>query len=468
MSATRRLVRGIHRGRSAAAFSLIETVVAMTLFALVGASMMNVLTSATVADGLSRQRSIALELAQQQIEYIRQLNYSDVGTVGGNPPGSVPSSQKKQVLGLSYTLTTRIKFVNDPVPTSIATFANYKQVRVIVTRTNDGKELARDQTYVSSATRARSGGLDNGVINVTVRDFLTQELLGGAQVDLTKTWDASYQAGDTTDADVGSPTFGQASFVGLESTPISPTVGYYGVLASLTGYEELSDDLPPNDPANLQLAPSGTTSTTVRLYKASVVYVRVTDANTGSLYTGTANVTLSSASRARDATLTTTNGLATFDTIGSGAAQEKIVPGSDYAVTVEADVPGGYRQGHIENVTVPTDYSVSYPSATIDVTLDPTVIPRTATVTLVVRYGSCTGSLQSGAAIAINDDPAPHTPPINIAGTTDSSGQFTTVIPYGTYNISATKRVSGRNRIGHPSPSPTPITGDVSLCVPIS
>jgi type II secretory pathway pseudopilin PulG len=472
MPAIRRLVRGVRRGRSAAAFSLIETVVAMMLFALVAASMMNVLSSATVADGLSRQKSIALELAQQQIEYVRQLNYSDVGTVSGNPPGSVLATQTKQVSGLSYTLTTRVKYVDDPVPTAIATHANYKQVRVIVSRTVDGKQLAQDQTYVSSATRAKSGGLNNGVINVTAKDFQTQELLGGAQVELTKTWDPAFSAGDTTNTDTGSPDFGQASFPGLEATPTSPSAGYYGVLVSLLHYEQLSDDLPPNDPANLQLAPSGTTNTTIRLYKPSTVTVRVIDAATGSLYTGSADVTLSSDWRGRDATITTTNGLATFTTIGDGSDAEKIVPGSDYAVTVEADVAGGYRQGAVENQTVPDDYSLTYPSSTIDVTLDTTVLPRSATITLEARYGSCPtgGSLQSGASVDINDSPDPHSPAVHITGTTDGSGHFTTTIPMGTYTLTASKRVSGRNRSGHAdtNPYPTVVADGQTYCIPMS
>ncbi|MGZ4384351.1 MAG: type IV pilus modification PilV family protein, partial [Gaiellaceae bacterium] len=213
------MVRRISRGRSAAAFTLIEMVIALALFGIVAASMVTVLTSATSADGRSRQRSIALELAQQQVEYIRQLNYTNAGTQSGNPPGNVLPTQSKQVSGLWYTLTTRIRYVNDPVATSIATFANYKQVRVTVTRATDGVRLARVTTYLASPTRAKSGGLNNGVINVTTRDYLTQALLGDAQVNLTKTWNAGYHAGDTTNSDPGDPSFGQASFAALEETP---------------------------------------------------------------------------------------------------------------------------------------------------------------------------------------------------------------------------------------------------------
>jgi prepilin-type N-terminal cleavage/methylation domain-containing protein len=463
MPAIRGLVQQIRRGSSAAGFTLIEMVVAMTLFALVASSMITVLTSAGTADALSRQKAIALELAQQQIEYVRQLNYSDVGTKSGNPPGSVLSTQQKQVSGLSYTLTTRIKFVNDPVPTSFAAFANYKQVRVTVTRTRDGKQLTQVTTYVSSSSRSPTGGLNNGVINVTVKDYQTQTPLGGAQVMLTKTWDAGYSAGDVTDNDTGSPTFGQVTFAGLEATPTSP-VGYYGVTASLTGegYEPLSDDLPPADPANLSLAPSGTTNTTIRLYKPCNVDVQIMDdANPGNLYIGQATVTLSSASRSRQASVVTTNGQAHFDTIGTGADQEKIVPASDYMVTV--NTPDGRHGELAAPVTVPDDYAGGNYHSTIVVNLGTEIIPQTATVTVIVTYR---GSPTAGALVTLDDNPD-HSPPFRQSINTDSSGQAVfTGVPLGTYDITASQYISHRTRQG--GLANQNVSADVTYTVPIA
>ncbi|MGD0273737.1 MAG: prepilin-type N-terminal cleavage/methylation domain-containing protein [Gaiellaceae bacterium] len=467
--------RLLRAGRRQAGVTLVETVVAIALFGVVSTSLIGVLTSAASADALARQRSIALELAQQSVEYIRQLNYSDAGIQDGNPPGLVPATQEKNVDGLWYTLTTRIKYVNDPVPTSFATFANYKQVRIIVTRATDGKELTRVTTYLSSSTRSAAGGLNNGVINVSAQDYWTHNLLGGAEVTLSKTWDASFTASDTTDSVPGSPTFGQVTFAALEATPVDPT-GYYEVLASLYGYTTLSEDLPPNDPANLQLAPSGTTSTTVRLYKPSSLTVRIIDgANPPALYTGPATVTISSQSRGVSQDFTTTTGsvaITANDTLGVCPACEPIVPGSDYAISVDADVTGGHRHGDLTGQTVPADYSVANPSSSLDVTLATTVIPDHATLTVVVRHTTSShmacssGSVISGAAVSISEPSLPYTN----SGNTNSSGTIVfSNTPLGTYNINASTQVViyHHTYTYYGGLSAQPLTQDTTFCVPI-
>jgi type II secretory pathway pseudopilin PulG len=459
--------------RRQAGITLVETVVAIVLFGIVSTGLITVLASATIADGLARQRSIALELAQQQMEYVRQLNYSDIGTVGGNPPGVVLISQSKTVSGLSYLLSTRIKYVNDPVPTSFVTFANYKQVRVIVTRASDGRQLASVVTYVSSATRAPSGGLNNGVVNVAAQDYWTHDSLGGVSIELTKTWNASFHTGDSTDDVTGSPTFGQVTFPALEATPTSP-LGYYEVAASLSGYATLSDDEPPNDPAHLQLAPSGTTNTTIHLYKPSSIHISVIDETTGNLYTGPTTVTIASQSRGISEDFTTSTGIVDVsnqDTLGTCPACEPIVPASDYSITLTAEVTGGHRTGALAGQTVPVDYSALNPSASFQVTLDSDVTPSLATVTIYVKhvsspYADCnTGSAMSNAAVTFDDDPN-HTPPYYQSGNTNSSGRVIfSNVPLGTYDMTASKRVSGRNRQG--GLSDQSVTGDTTFCIPV-
>ena len=487
------ITNGLLRGaRREAGVTLIETVLAIAIFGIVSTALIGVLTSATAADGRARQKSIALELAQQQVEYVRQLNYSDAGicftfasdgtcTSGGNPPGRVPDTQSKRVAGLWYTLTTRIKYVSDPVATSVVTFANYKQVRVTVVRANDDKQLTQITTYLSSPTRADSGSLNNGVVNVTAQDFKTGESLPGVNINLSKTWDAAYNANEATDDVVGSPSFGQATFVGLEDTPLTPALGYYEILATLGGYATLKEDTPPNDPAHFQLAPGGTANKTVRLYKPSYIHVIVKDITTGSTYTGgQATVTISSTLRGVSQAFTTSSGevlVPSTDTLGACPDDcEPVVPGSDYSITVHADVTGGYRQGTLTGQTVPEDYSASNPGSTFEVPLAATVTPETGTLTVTVRrIRSQSGDPQalcwaapfsdriSGANVTIDDDPD-HTPPYLASHTTDSNGQWVfTNVPVGSYDLSATKYISGRNRSGVLNNQPFP--GDTAFCI---
>jgi prepilin-type N-terminal cleavage/methylation domain-containing protein len=459
--------------------TLIEVVVAIALFGIVTTSLIGVLSSATAADGRSREKTIALELAQQEIEYVRQLNYRDVGLAGGNPGGVVQGVQSKKVTGLWYTLTTTIKFVNDPTPGSSVTAANYKRIQVQVSRSSDGYVLATAGTYISSPTPLETGGLNNGLINVTVEDFgPAHQLLGNAHVGLIKTWDGSFSAGDYTGTDSTSPSYGVATFEGLEPTPTSPDpLGYYDITVTLDGYTTLSTDLPPTDHSASQsaghvgLLKSGTTNTTIYLYKPSGITVDVMDGDTNNLYTGgQTTVTISSQKLGVSQQFTTTNGTVVLqpgDTLGGWP----IAPSSDYQVDAATTTPYP-RHGLVTGITVPPDYPNDPLNSVIQVPLPAYVPPSTATVTVEVRgttmYRSCTsspqGSLQSGATVkmVLSSNPNQTYSPSSQGG-----GTYTfTGIPLDTYNITASlKKYSNTYKGTLPNQV---ISGDTSgLCVSI-
>jgi hypothetical protein len=443
---------------------------AMALFALVSSSLIGVITSATASDSLARQRTIALELAQQQVEYIRQLNYTDAGTQSGNPPGAVLASQSKQVMGLWYTLDTRIAYVDDAIPTSFETYANYKRIRIVVSRATDGKELARVTTYLSSATRAPFGGINNAIVNVTVQDVALAVPLPGAVVHL---WDGpSPHASDTTNET------GLVTFPALTANPETGSQSYYDLLATLSGYQQLKEDTPPGTvpsgtgtgPANaghVQLDASQTVNTTIRLYRPCSISVEIKDESTGLPYLGAVTVTISSA-RGSEA-FTTTNGYLSLDDTDT-LAGEPIVPGLNY--TVEVDT-AGHRHGELTD-SVPDDYLNGDRSTNFVVTLRAAVPPHLSTVTVHVRRirsstASCWNSTEyiSAATVTINDPAIPYTQTL----TTNSNGQavFSSVQyyePNGTYDISAKKYISNRWREG--ALDDQPVDGATeAFCVPI-
>jgi prepilin-type N-terminal cleavage/methylation domain-containing protein len=460
----RRLLRAAGRQ---AGITLIEVVIAIAIFAIVATSLIGVISSATASDGLSRQRTIALELAQQQVEYIRQLSYKDAGIDGGNPGGVVQKTQDKKVTGLWYELTTSIKYVNDPVPASYIGSANYKQVRVTVSREVDGKVLAVSTTYLSSPTRAYSGGLNNSIINVTAQDYWTHNPLPGVQIGLSKTWDPGFSAGDVTDNSVGMPTFGQVTFEGLEETPAGANPGYYDVSASLNGYTVLSTDRPPADPtdgasaAHLILARSGTTNTTIRLYKGCAITVHVLESD-GTPYTAAqATVTISTQRGGlgliSQQFQTDANGNVYTDTL----AGDPVVPSNDYVIDV--NVPDG-RHVETTGLTVPVDYSLANPQATFTVTLPVYVPPQYSTVTVEVRRSCPSGSLRTGsyytyATAWITWEENPSDPAHNFRGSdNDHDGRIIfNQVPYETYDFSASysSRSGSTNNVVINSPTQT-------------
>jgi type II secretory pathway pseudopilin PulG len=466
---TNRLLRAARRETGV---TLIETVLAIAIFGVVSTALIGVLTSATAADGRSRQKSIALELAQQQVEYIRQVGYDNVCIAAGNPTckagvDGIPSTQEKRVAGLWYKLSTRIKFVDDPVPGLSSTLTNYKQVRIIVTQASDDNELTRVTTYVSSPTALPYGGANYAIANVVTIDMGTNEPLEGVQIDL---WRGSWHAEDTTA--LASSGAAVASFAGLDPNPTSGAESYYDVLASLDNYVTLPTDLPPGTvppgtatgpetTSHFILAASQTKEIDLNLYKPSTVTVQVMDG--GSLYTAhstTVTISAPSADGFVDS-VTTTTGQASF---------YNVPPAGDFTVKAQTT---DYRSDQLISQTVPEDYSLPSPTKNFVLTLGAAAPPAPVTVTVWVRHvalltDSCEGSSDrlSSASVSLDDPDIPYT---NSATTNSSGTAVFNGVPQGIYDFTASKLVYVSRRWQTKTGNVLDKTVDrnITVCVPI-
>ncbi len=432
---TRRLLRAVRRE---VGVTLIETVVAISIFGIASTALIGVLTSATAADGLSRQRSVALELAQQEVEYVRQLAYSNVGIVGGNPPGVIVATQQKAVTGLWYTLVTRIRWVNDPIASSFVTYANYKQIRVTVTRNTDNKQLARVYTYLSSSTRAPYGGVNNAIINVNTQDYALKTALQNVAVSLL---DGPENTSDVTDET------GLVTFPALTPNPTSGNTSYYDIAAGLSNYQTLREDLPPSAPsptlaataAHVQVAPSQTVTTTIYLYQPVTFCIQILNAD-GSQYTGTANVEVgenlsSSSSLLRSADeflqsnaastscyLNVTQTTTLADDLGS----EPLIPSVAYELGVRTP-QNCTTNCYFAEAHAQLSQSDGYPSTlskTFSMTL-PSSPTATKSCKVTVKNGS--GSTVANARVDVSNWVS--SPNIYFTGTTNSSGAYTFYVP---------------------------------------
>ena len=334
-------------------------------------------------------------------------------------------TQKKQVAGLWYTLVTSIKWVSDPSASSFTTYANYKRVRVTVSRTSDGKTLSAVSTYLSNAARDPLGGIDNAIANVVAEDYKTHERLVGATIGLSK---GAFHSTEVTDET------GVATFPGLEPTQESE---YYEATASFSGYTVFKGDLP----SHFTLEPSGTGGTTLHLYKPSSIYVRVTDGPGGPLYLGDSTVTITS-SRGSMRSIQTTTGLAQLvapDTLDDGTPEgEAIYPDSNYSIMVKADAANGCsRTGSLTTLTVPDDYANNNLSSTFEVSLGTGLIDCPVNLVVNVRRvqwnTTCENSTYKLSNYTVSLTPAAASPQLtNGAGQAAFNG-----IPQGTYDIKA-------------------------------
>src|SRR3990167_5068371 len=62
----------------------------------------------------NKARAGATALANERMEYIRSLTYTQIGTVGGIPTGIIPQTETITLNGISYTRRTFIQYADDP------------------------------------------------------------------------------------------------------------------------------------------------------------------------------------------------------------------------------------------------------------------------------------------------------------------------------------------------------------------
>jgi hypothetical protein len=419
--AVRRLSRSLRRDERG--FTLVEAITALMLFVFLGTALAGLLTSAVSANSYARQKTIAEQIANDQVEWIRSQTYDNIGEVSGNPPGIVKPSGLKNVSGtvtvrgLTAVVATDISYVNDPTPTSYATSANYKKVVVTVTRNSDSKQLAQSVTYVAPPARAPYGGLNYGIINATVVDSgntTPTNQVSGVTVGISST-NPSASRSDTTDST------GTASFAALTANPTSSD--YYNVsITPPSGWEVLTEDditkTPSSTSAQVSLAPGQTFTTLLHVYRPATIYVNLKNSTDNSTYTGNATVTVSSTRGSQ--TFAYTGSTLTIQTING----EKVVPGLSYTVSTSS----GFASTAVTQL-VPNNYPT-------DLTSNFTVLGlATGTVQATVTWG---GTPVQNAQVTVTGGPNS----VSLGPTaTDAAGIATfTDVPSGSgYTVTATK-----------------------------
>jgi prepilin-type N-terminal cleavage/methylation domain-containing protein len=440
-------------------FTLIEllaTTVVLTAISLpIGAVMM---TSSTVARA-SRERTGADQLAQAQIETIRTLAYTQVGIVGGNPPGVLPHTKSASLpSGEQVTITNQAWWINDPVPTAYVTNADYKKVTVTITRNSDGAQLSQKTTYVSAISSPPMSGTTWVQIKRQVVDAVTMKPLVGASVGLTGGPSGAVR-NDITDGS------GTVLFPALDSTTASPPPAY--VLATtFSGDSVFPDDLPPGAAESVGAAPGVNSVGTIRMYVPVSLTVNVVGP-TGAPYAGGATVSVDS-SRCGVAAVSIPAGQTSTTITSCQYASGKTVP---LVPNVLGQTPSfdqyrvtGWTTGSLwsaaTSVTVPASY--------------PTVLTQAATVQLSAStYTSKTvqvsvtrgGKADTNARVELSGGPLS----VALYATTDSTGTAAFTVPVtstaSTYSINSNDMgvASGSATVSVSSTSKSPIAVAVTL-----
>lgn len=95
-------------------FSLIETLIGVLVFSILAVSIYGGFTQILKGVNTLHNRGLAISLANEQLEIIRNLPYADVGIVGGLPPGKIPHEQTLVRGGTTFAVTATIRNIDLP------------------------------------------------------------------------------------------------------------------------------------------------------------------------------------------------------------------------------------------------------------------------------------------------------------------------------------------------------------------
>jgi hypothetical protein len=385
------------RLRVESGMGLVEAVIAMTLFLVVGTAMADVLSSSATSHGFTVDQTLGQEAADAQIEDVRALPYDSVGIVNGNPPGSVVASESAStvgVTGLAATVNTSIQFVGDGIPDGYNSTTNYKEVTVSVTRTLDGRNLATESTYIAPPTRAPYGGISQVALGVIVTDVGDNQPVPDVPIALTT--GPSAPRNDSTD------TNGGVLFAGMTANPATGPTMYYNVVPTLPpGYVEMSGDI-----KQAHLGPGQITNLSIRVYQPATIYVHLTSG--GSNFTGNATVTVTPKSG-------TPQNYSVGGDPGGSYSIPNVTPNAEYTVTActlaaSCTSPSTGLVSKAADQWVPNDYPNEL---TASFTLD--LAAPTGTLSVTALNGTAP---IAGVAVTVTGGPSG----VTLTGTTDTTG----------------------------------------------
>lgn len=101
------------RGRHRTGFTIIEVLITTFIIGTVVTGVFGLFFLSLRSSQEAERRVVAVALANEKMEMVRNLPYVDVGTDGGVPAGSIPQEETIQRNGLDYLVKTDIRYIDD-------------------------------------------------------------------------------------------------------------------------------------------------------------------------------------------------------------------------------------------------------------------------------------------------------------------------------------------------------------------
>lgn len=184
--------------------TLIETLVAAAVFVIFSVAIYQLYAKLSELSLRIRVKTMATQIASEQIEFIRNLQYTNIGTVSGIPSGVVPQSATVTRNGISFAVSTTIRNIDYPADGTLGgtpndlSPADNKLVSISVTCTSCASPVAVEYT---STVAPKSLETENGNGALVIKAIDANGLpVSGASVTIQNTAiNPNINITDTTD-----------------------------------------------------------------------------------------------------------------------------------------------------------------------------------------------------------------------------------------------------------------------------
>jgi type II secretory pathway pseudopilin PulG len=172
----------------------VEILIDIGIIALVGAAIVTAYFSAYKSIELAKTKSLAVMIANEKMEQIRNLPYNSLATAHGSiyPPGDIADSETVVREGINFQVTTQINYIDDVFdgnfagtivgkPTDTYPY-DYKKVDITVGKAGRQSQLAKLSSNISA--KAAETPTDTGILYLCVYDSVGAPV-EGASVTIT-------------------------------------------------------------------------------------------------------------------------------------------------------------------------------------------------------------------------------------------------------------------------------------------
>lgn len=167
-------------------FSIIEALVTLFIFSLISVTFYSTFVIGTDYILEAKNRSLATSLANEKMEILRNLNYDDIGTIGGIVDGNINEDEEISSGGKGFRVLTYVDYIDDSFDGVGSSDENlvmtdYKIVKIIILwGDGDSKRVELVSRFVPPGIEIGDPSKGTLVVNILSQDGL----VSGANVNI--------------------------------------------------------------------------------------------------------------------------------------------------------------------------------------------------------------------------------------------------------------------------------------------